>query len=113
MKTIKLRKINENGRLTEIKIKGVEYQVYFSLYENWNYRTENKINGKTLKTPVYECVVQNGLFFASSYEENGIGHSDLQLNEKIKNLNLEYSEKNILKVINLISDTKFNNIEII
>lgn len=77
------------------------YKLYFGQFENWGYRYTNKKTGKALKTPVYDCLVENGLQVVVNTKVNGEWIMDYEKTEEIKNLHLEYNEENISKVMRM------------
>lgn len=98
-------------------INGRNYILEFGSYNRYNYRTTNKRTGATLKHPVRELVNPNALSLDTEFERlesNGFKSSwrDSGLEETIYNMKLSYTKADILKVINMISETKYDNIEI-
>ena len=93
---------------------GKTYVLEFCSLNRWSYRTTNKRNGQPLKNPVLELIKESALCINSQYDEEREGgllsFRDLTLEEDIFNLNLDYTFKNILMVVNEISIKQYNNI---
>ena len=96
----------------DIIYKGKPYNMFFEFLhgKHWHYRTENKRTGEPLKKPVYVVDLENGMHLDTQYEElagtwsdgapyyNSYRKSDLE--HEFYNEHLEFTRKNILKVIN-------------
>ena len=98
-------------------INGRNYILEFSHGTRYRYRTTNKRTGKPLKHPIREIVNLNSLHLDTEFERlepNGFKSSwrDSHLEEVIYNMNLSYTKSDILRVINMISETKFDAIVI-
>lgn len=96
----------------DILYKDKEYNMFFEFLHgvHWHYRTENKRNGAPLKKPVYTIDVNDGLFIDTQFERLEGTWSDgtpyysswrkSDLEREFFNKHLEYTRKNILKVVN-------------
>lgn len=93
---------------------GKTYILEFISSDRWNYRTTNKRTGQPLKKPVKELIKERALCLDTEYEEerNGgiLSFRDCPLERDIFRRNLDYTLKNILKVVNEISIKQYNNI---
>lgn len=98
-------------------INGRNYILEFSQGTRYHYRTTNKRTGKPLKHGIMELINPNSLHLGTEFERlepNGFKSSwrDSKLEEVIYNMNLSYTKADILRVINMISETKFDSIKI-
>lgn len=97
-------------------INGRNYILEFGSYNRYNYRTTNKRTGAALKHPIRELVNPNALSLTTEFQriENGwvMDYGDSQLEKVIYRMGFSYTKADILKVINMISETKYDNIEI-
>lgn len=97
-------------------INGRDYILEFGKWTRYRYRKTNKRTGKPLKHEVKELINLNGLYFDTEFQrmENGfmMSYRDCLLEETIDNMNLSYTKADILRVINMISEQKYDDIVI-
>ena len=115
--------MDDNGISTDIKnhrvrvienidiiYKGEKYNMFFEFTcgTHRRYRTVNKRTGAPLKKPVEEIILKDGLFIVTEFEKtetekgftwkSSYGKSDLE--REIFDEHLEYTQSNILDVVN-------------
>ena len=106
----------QNYRLTtkDYEIKGKDNKTYFLEFGLWrdrgHLRTHTKDGKRQLKKPVFEIDIKEGLAFGTAYENENGTFRNCELEKKIGELNLEYTQADILKAVNFFSAKKYNKI---
>ena len=93
---------------------GNEYIMEFSKGIKNHIRTENLRTGKPLKKAVVTRINNCCLCFDTEYVGmDGMSRRNLKMEETVRNMNLDYTLENILKVVNMFSVDKYDTIEFI
>lgn len=92
---------------------GVKYIIEFTKGIKSRTRTENKRNGKPLKHPITEVINNCCLYINTQYDEGKLSYRNMQMEEIVWDMGLDYTMENILKVVNMFSADEYNKIEFI
>ena len=107
---------------TDYTIEGKNRKKYFLEFSLWrnrgHYRTTTKNGKRTLKKPVFEIDIPNGLSINTEFDEkdiNGVLCSwrDLKIEKQLHKKMLTYTKKDILRAVNYISKDKYTKIEFV
>lgn len=93
-------------------INGRDYILEFGGYKKYEYRTTNKRTGAPLKKPVKQLIRPNALYIDTTYENNDGSWRDCGLEDTIMRMDLSFTKADILRAINMISETKYDNLVI-
>jgi hypothetical protein len=99
-------------RTEEIRGKdGNLYFLEFTLWENrGHYRKISKYGNKELLHPVWEIDIKEALAISTQYTNEKGSWGNIKLEKELGNLNLTYTQKDILEAVNFISKDKYNKI---
>ena len=99
----------------EIQAKnGRAYTLEFTHYDKREMRYTDKRNGKPLKHPKCEIVLENALHIDTEFtDENGISWRDLTIEKQVHDKNLTFTKENILKVVNKISVEQYRKMVLV
>jgi hypothetical protein len=81
------------------------------LWENrGHYRKISKYGNKELLHPVWEIDIKEALAISTQYTNEKGSWGNIKLEKELGNLNLTYTQKDILEAVNFISKDKYNKI---
>lgn len=89
---------------------GRDYFLEFKRYDKRQTRTTHKITGEPLKHPKTETVLPCALHIDAQFEDGRGTWGDLKLTNELYKHNYTFTKENILKVVNEIAITPYDNI---
>lgn len=96
------------------EIRGKDGNLYFLEFTLWynrgHYRKISKYGNKELLHPVWEIDIKEALAISTQYTNEKGSWRNIKLEKELHNLNLTYTQKDILEAVNFISKDKYNKI---
>lgn len=98
---------------------GRDYILEFTCGNKYRYRKNHKITGRPLLHPIKELVNDNALYIDTEFQElTTCGTSepylgsfrDIRLERELDNMNLSFTQADILKAVNTISKEQYDKI---
>lgn len=113
-------KINELSDMTNYRVlafnimakNGINYLLEMVSTKKRQCRTTHKKTNKPLKKPIIEILSENSLYIDNEYKKEKFSYRDINFYKTfdLEKYNFEYTKKDVLQAINIISIKQYNNI---